>query len=483
MAQLADTGCEAAQAASGSEALATLSDAQEAGRPFDLLLIDWKMPQLDGLATVRQLQTLDVTMPRVVLVTAYGREDAAEAVAGLPVEAILTKPILHRELQRVLSGTPHTRNTQVNSGAARGQDALKEVLASLRGARVLLVEDNEDNMELALELLQSNGLEVITASHGKQALEMLETHTVDGVLMDIQMPIMDGYEATRAIRARPDWRELPVIAMTASTLTGDREKAIEAGMQDHISKPIDVDHMFNVLARWIKPARAQAVEEAAQARSADVAAPDIIPPLDGIDTAQGLRRTQNNGVLYRKLLQRFADGQRDFVMRFTAAITAADWTLAQRELHTFKGLAGTIGAVQLHKLSEAMEARCAQMTSDPGEMAQLAAQLELVVMSIDGFLKTADEKALRSSTTDSAPERSNLADLSHVVDTLRRLLPLVEAFDTAALDQLDAQASALSAAGHGTLLKGLKRALAAYDFDTAQTLIQQFLHDNEEKSA
>ncbi len=476
--QLAEGGCEAVQAGSGEEALASLVAAQQAGSPFDLLFIDWKMPQLDGLATVRRLSTLDLALPRIVLVTAYGREDASDAAAGLPIETILTKPILQRDLQRVLSGPASGERNRDLTSDESGSPVLREALASLRGARVLLVEDNEDNLELAQELLQSNGLEVITAMNGRQALEALEQHTVDGVLMDIQMPVMDGYEATRAIRQQARWRDLPILAMTASTLTGDRDKAIAAGMQDHISKPIDVDLMFKVLARWVHPASVPPAGAQAPQTAATAASAAEFPALAGIDTALGLRRTQNNDALYRKLLGRFASGQQDIAERLRAAIAADDWALAQREVHTFKGLAGTIGALALQEVSERLEADYARHTGNDAVLAELTQRLTQVLEAI-AALDSASVVAASSAAQSAAAG----PDAREVCALLRELLPLVEAFDTAALDQLEVQADALQRGGGTALVKGLRRALGTYDFDTAQTLITQFLHDNEEKPA
>jgi CheY-like chemotaxis protein len=127
-------------------------------------------------------------------------------------------------------------------------------LASLRGAHLLLVEDNAINREIAESLLHDAGVSVSVACNGQEALEMLERARYDGVLMDCQMPVLDGYEATRRLRQRPQWRDLPVIAMTANALVGDREKALAAGMNDHIVKPIVVDEMYSTLARWVRPA-------------------------------------------------------------------------------------------------------------------------------------------------------------------------------------------------------------------------------------
>ena len=161
-----------------------------------------------------------------------------------------------------------------------------------------MVEDNELNQELATELLRGAGIEVVVANHGREALDILAgDHRFDGILMDCQMPVMDGFTAAREIRRNAGLADLPIIAMTANVMAGDREKILAAGMVDHIAKPIDTDRMFETIARWITPARpTAAVANVAAASSL------VTFELRGIDTAAGLATTMNNHALYLSLL-------------------------------------------------------------------------------------------------------------------------------------------------------------------------------------
>jgi len=255
-------------------------------------------------------------------------------------------------------------------GIARRKDtrlALREEArhdheAQLAGARVLLVEDNLINQELAVALLKGSGMDVTTAADGRQALRIMDNQSFDGVLMDCQMPEMDGYEATRLLRLQPRFQGLPIIAMTANVMAGDREKVIAAGMNDHIAKPINVEEMFATLARWIRPAKPAA---AAAAAAAPVAAPagDFLAQL-GIDADVGRGATAGNEALYQRLLRSFADQEGDVVERFLHARATGNTEAAMRILHDLKSVSGTIGANEIQRATAELEHAVAGGSAD-----------------------------------------------------------------------------------------------------------------------
>ena len=250
-------GLEVDAAQNGSEALRLIDMADTKMQPYDLVLMDWKMPMMDGIDTVgRLLSAPSSRVPAVIMVTAYDREEAlASARArGVALKTMLTKPVtpftLLEAMGNVLGKDLHV-STRKEVRANDDADALNQ----LKGARILLVEDNEMNLELAEELLETAGMDVVLARNGQEALDILASDTrFDGVLMDCQMPVMDGYDATREIRKNPDFKDLPIIAMTANAMVGDKEKVLEAGMWDHIAKPLNVSAMFTTMAKWIRPA-------------------------------------------------------------------------------------------------------------------------------------------------------------------------------------------------------------------------------------
>lgn len=231
--------------------------------------------------------------------------------------------------------------------------------APLRGARLLVVEDNDINQALAVELLGRAGIAVEVVENGQLALDRLARgEAVDGILMDCQMPVMDGYTATRLIRANPAWAALPIVAMTANATAADRARSIEAGMNDHVVKPFDVEDLFGVLVRWIRPGGV---------RSSGLAAPPIapvpgegspgLPDLPGIDTGRGRANCLYRDDLYRAQLVRFGASAGGFERAYREAMGAGDAQGMARLAHTLKGTAGTIGAAEVERLAALLEAR------------------------------------------------------------------------------------------------------------------------------
>jgi signal transduction histidine kinase/DNA-binding response OmpR family regulator len=263
-------GLRVDSAVDGTQALDQVQQARSGGAPYRFVLLDWKMPGMDGVACASALARTSTPAdppPTVLMVTAFARDELQRHLDSqrVVVGALLTKPVTPSALADALATAA--------GGDARGRaPGAPDVTAGapgldprarLQGAHVLLVEDNEVNAEIAVELLQGAGVTVSVACDGQQALDRLERERFDAVLMDCQMPVMDGYAATRALRRRPQWRTLPVIAMTANAMVGDRDAALAAGMDDHIAKPINIDEMYATLARWVRP------KEAALLRSAN----------------------------------------------------------------------------------------------------------------------------------------------------------------------------------------------------------------------
>src|SRR3954463_14321422 len=241
------------KAPSGREGIELVRQGPERGEPYDVVFVDWQMPGMDGIETGRRILALPnlSTPPRLVMVTAYGRQEVMKQAEEASFESVLIKPVtpsmLFDSVVQALSSEEHTpAGTQASTPTGFNFE-------SIRGARVLLVEDNELNREVATGLLEDAPVTVNTADNGEVAIRMLEESNYDLVLMDMQMPVMDGLAATRAIRQKSQCNNLPIVAMTANAMAGDREKCLEAGMNDHLAKPIDPDKLFEALLRWISP--------------------------------------------------------------------------------------------------------------------------------------------------------------------------------------------------------------------------------------
>ncbi|HVK32693.1 MAG TPA: response regulator [Burkholderiaceae bacterium] len=260
-------GLRADSAADGTQALDQVEQARAGGTPYRFVLLDWKMTGMDGVVSALAHASTPGDPPLTVLmVTALARDELQRHLDSqrVAVGALLAKPVTPSALADALAtaASVDARGHAPSSPDAAPWASGLDPRARLRGAHVLLVEDNEVNAEIAVELLHGAGVTVTVAGDGQQALDRLEHERFDAVLMDCQMPVMDGYAATRALRRRPQCRTLPVIAMTANAMVGDRDAALAAGMDDHIAKPINIDEMYATLARWVRP------KEAALLRSA-----------------------------------------------------------------------------------------------------------------------------------------------------------------------------------------------------------------------
>ncbi|WP_157281476.1 response regulator [Pelomonas sp. Root1237] len=385
-------GLQVDTAAGGEEALHRVMQADAGDAPFQLLLLDWKMPGMDGVACAQALaeQTeLRHPAPLVMLATAFSREEVRQRLAEhkLRAGALLTKPVTPSTLLDACAAALG-RSLAVPTRNARREEAQLDHRKALAGAHVLLVEDNAINQELAVDLLSRAGIVVSVAGNGEEALRKLASERFDAVLMDCQMPVMDGYAATRALRQQPALQALPVIAMTANAMVGDREAVIAAGMNDHIAKPIKVDEMFATLAKWVKPSGLVVVGNDSSA--------DALQALNGIDAHCGLANVGGNGVLYRRVLSMFRDREADFAQRFNAARRAGDADAAMRAAHDLKGLSGTLGMHAVQAAAAALERGCLHGARD----AEVDAMVHDVASHLD---KVVDElRAVESETAQAA---------------------------------------------------------------------------------
>jgi two-component system sensor histidine kinase/response regulator len=376
-------GVEVDRAQSGELAIEMIDAAPDA---YTWLLIDWKMPGLDGVDCVRQVLAKHPSLDTcILLVTGFSGDDALRAAAGVPLAGVLHKPVTPSSLHDALVQARQAEaSAPMPLPPPRGTHtpALSQAVRQrLDGARVLLVEDHPLNQELACELLRRVGIVVVVAKDGREALEKLANEgPFDGVLMDCQMPVMDGYTATRELRRNPAWRKLPVIAMTASALAEDRDRALASGMNAHITKPIHVDSMLRTMAQWIGVKSVPVPEETPVPQARAAAADDV-----AISVGDGLAFCMGNEDLYRRLLAGFRDGEKDFAVELQQSFKEERWSDALRRAHDMKGLAGTIGARELQAAAQALQAALAAHRAVPtgDEVARTTAALAKVLKQID----------------------------------------------------------------------------------------------------
>jgi polar amino acid transport system substrate-binding protein len=360
--------------------------------------------------------------------------------------------------------------------STRRSDAAREVKAKLRGAHVLLVEDNEVNQELALELLTTSGISVEVACDGQEALDLLAERDFDGVLMDCQMPVMDGFTATRKIREQDKFRDLPILAMTANAMAGDRERCLDAGMNDHITKPINVNEMFRTMARWITPSNPGQVP-LTEGRGGDAQQCEILD-IPGIDIQAGLATAQGNEALYRRLLLKFRDSQSDFAAEFATAQLDDDETAAMRCAHTLKGVAANIGATGVREAASLLEAACLAGRPEP-EIDVLVEQACAALQRVLPALATLDmgEPGAMDETT--AAE----VDPALVMSLLGRLAELLEDCDADAAEIVDQLRPLVAHSPQRSSFKRIEKLVEDYEFDDALELVQRWTADDSGVSA
>ncbi|MGC2002559.1 MAG: response regulator [Candidatus Acidiferrales bacterium] len=452
---------EADEAPSGLEGIEMVRLAAEANKPYEIVFVDWQMPGLDGFETGKQIRALPNlrVRPHLVMVTAYGREEVLKQAEENSFATVLIKPVtasvLFDSAVEVL-GASSSKNYEVAAAPA-------VELGQIRGARVLLVEDNELNREVALGLLEDAHLAIDTAENGQIAVQMVAEHNYDLVLMDMQMPVMDGLAATRAIRLKPTFHLLPIIAMTANVMESDRDKCTEAGMNDHLAKPIDPQALFAALLRWIKP-RGELGADAP--RDTTVAADHLPEPtgspeatpflIAGVDTQSALRRTGGNPKRYEMLLRKFAESAN--VEEIRGGYASGDTATAARAAHSMKGAAANLGATAVANAAAEVETAIkAGQSVQPG-LDVLAAKLRAVVEAIRSALPS--EQASENSVT-------VRADPASVLVPLRKLTTLLSNDDGEAGDFILDARPALAKVLTGSEITTLQAFVGNYDFNGA----------------
>jgi two-component system sensor histidine kinase/response regulator len=450
---LGNLGVEAVALDDGAAALQAMARADEAGRPFDVVLLDWRMPGMDGFEAGARIRALPLAKPpKLALVTAFGRDDVLQRAGREAWGPVLVKPLtpslLHDHLMQMLDpGLP-----------AAVPGALAAPPPTAHSARVLLVEDNAINRQVVRDLLGDAGYTVEEAVDGAQALARLAAGRPDVVLMDMQMPVMDGLEATRRLRDLPALAGLPVVAMTANVTPDDRNACLAAGMDDFLPKPIDPDHLLRTVARWLRPGRAPLTSSAAPAAPVAAGLPDDVRLAPGLDAARGLAHSGGQAGLYLAPLREFVAHKGDAGAEIAAAIDAGRRERAIHLVHALRGVAGTIGATTVESVSDVLERALKAGTPVAAEAAEpLCDALDTLVGALAGALQA-----------DTAPVP--LVDAVPDPGAVQSILRMLAEGDADVLAAADRHAAALRAAlgsRHAEFVRRLRR----YAFDDAAALL------------
>jgi two-component system, sensor histidine kinase and response regulator len=456
-------GLRVESVSSGERALLELA-AADSRDPYQVVLMDWHMPGMDGLEASRLILSAEHLkhVPKIVMVTAFGGEEIRAQADEIGVNGYLLKPVSPSLLYDTLMdlfGT--TEQDSSRSRPAKRDDVLS---FDASGIRILLVEDNDVNQQVATGLLESVGARVTIANHGGEAVKILTAGEhpppFDIVFMDLQMPEMDGFTATRLIRAEPQLLSLPIIAMTAHALVEERQRCIDAGMNDHVSKPIEPEILFATLLRWAKVQMGQVSGK--QAPCVELAEEIILPDVDGLDLAGGLKRLAGNKRLYRNLLVQFASKQADLHSQILAAVSSGNSKVVEGIVHSIKGVAGNIGLTRIFAAAEKLEQA---IREEDIAVQTLAEEFILVsgrqVQAIENGIRNVEHIEQMVAKT---PVIFDPPAASQAIANLRTLL---EASDGDAAEAYIALEEMLAANCDKTRLHALSAAISDFDFGGA----------------
>jgi PAS domain S-box-containing protein len=432
-------------AASGEEGITEIENADRKN-PFELVIMDWKMPGMDGIEAAVRIKEHPLlrNIPAIILVTAYGREEVMQKAEESGLDGFLIKPVNASVLFDAIMQSFGEEIPETSRLAKRQRES--DAFQDLSGARILLVEDNEINQQVAREILEGAGLIVSIASNGQEAVDAVKENNYDAVLMDVQMPVMDGYTATRKIRelevgsrnaevgkGKPESgsrnkigpesddatsvlsfqsSSLPVIAMTAHAMAGDEDRSLDAGMNGHVTKPIDPNQLFTALLKWIRPGerrtvalQTEASSETSTPQALKEAEDDLPDSLPGFDLAAGLDRLMGNKRLYRKLLLDFGSKYDGVADEIRNALDQQNFQQAHRLVHNLKGLAGNLAAmdlqaatVEIEKLVKGEQGEAASTEQLHQKFSELEAVINQALEAVRSLGSSAEEDPVASST-------------------------------------------------------------------------------------
>ncbi|MCK5639305.1 MAG: response regulator, partial [Gammaproteobacteria bacterium] len=460
--QLQGFGLETKAVDSGQAAINEIRRAVEAGEPgYELVFMDWSMPDMDGFEAIKKirLDARQAKQPAIIMVTAFGHEQIRHKAESSTLDGFLIKPVT----PMVLVDTIRVALGKELEKSAEQPGSQVSMATGLKGKRVLVVEDNIVNRQVAKEILKGAGIQVELAENGIEALEQVKalSGSLDAVLMDIQMPEMDGLEATRHIRNDLAQTELPIIAMTASVMQSDQDACIEAGMNDVVGKPVDVDQLFSALAKWMTTNTK--VSDAATS-PAPKTPPEILP---GIDVPAVLKRLGGNQKLLHTLLLQFSEDNQAIGNNIREAIQQGDMKLAERLAHTLKGVAGNLGITDVFTAAE--ELNLALVENDTEHYEELITNLEKTLEPVFDGLKNIEQTVKTSSKKDTSPPV--VVDKVMLTKQLQDLDKLLNSHNLNAGKELENLRPSLAGAGADGQLDELSRNIELLDFDAAHKVL------------
>ena len=452
---------------SGEAAISEWMSNSSHQQPFGLIIMDWRMPGIDGITASQEILKLSKSNsegvkvgPKIIMLTAFGDDETRQMALDGGVSAFLSKPITRSHLinsMREVSGERPVGGDQY----ARILAEEAETIDKISGSSILLVEDNAINQQVAMELLERVGLVVDLANNGQEALNMLRDKSYDAILMDVQMPVMDGMEATRQIRKQSKFNKIPVIAMTAHAMAEDKRKCRAAGMDEHLTKPIRPERLYGVLAKWL---------------GADQPIIPIkvlhddthLPEISGLDIKDGLERVLGNRKLYLKLLHRFREEHANDVSKINQTLVDGDYDEAAALVHAIKGVSSNIGAKQLQIKTEVLERTLNDQAVKlvPGALQAFSSALGELLEGMH-VLAIKEKVADNNTSLGQGSEDDGTIDADEIVVLLKKLIGLLKENSLETDTVLDDLTSGLASSKATHSMKKLAAKVEQYEFSEA----------------
>ncbi len=454
---------------SGEDAVQAVERACGDKKPFKLVVIDCDMPGMDGIEAARRIKNngaLD-EVPSIIIVANHGNENFESNDNDLPGDVCILKPVIPVELFNAV--VQAFDKTLVKSGNVLDNNQIDLVaMYKFKGINILLVEDDEVNQEMALELLQLTGLNVTIAHNGLEAVNFVTENDYDLVLMDVHMPVMDGYKATNIIRKEMANRELPIIAMTANAMAEEKKRCLDAGMNDHLSKPVDPHLLFETISKYTKKLDASVIVKD-RTKIIKKEFDHTLPRLPGIDTEVGLRRIMDNIPFYKDVLKKFKDNYEFSAKEIKVLYDKGDIETAKLKVHTIKSVAGSIGATELQESTKLLEVAISSdgMEKVPELIDQYGSSLQEVIYSIVSMVA---QNSLAEGNRDVVK-----TDKNELKSILNRLVEYLEDNDCEALSLMDDICKYLNTSEQLDVFSKLKKSVYQYEFDDGLVFANQLL--------
>jgi len=453
-------GFKSVEASSGEHAIERVEEHLSKNDPFDLVIMDWKLTGINGVEAWQKISQIsgDV-LPHVVVVTSYDKNFILESALEAGIEYILNKPLTMSALYNTIIGIFNYEDHTTSIKRSKSESITStECFCNIRGAKILLVEDNEINQQVAREILEGEGFWIDIANNGLEAVEQVKKTLYDLVLMDLQMPLMDGYTASREIR-KSNETELPIIALSADAMSGTEKNVLDAGMNDFITKPIDTEKLFMTLIKWIESGQREQFDQ----RSEDGNLTGIIKSTK-LDVKEALLRMGNKTSCYLNILMKFANSYADFEKQIENNMD--DQSTLVRIAHTLKGVAGNLGAVDLYERAMHIESSFIEGQFDYEEINSLYTELDETI---------AEALRIVNENTQTKQETSEITGDIDLFSILEKLTTQLADYDSDAQETIEEFGESFDDGPIAMSINRIKCLVEEYEFEEALIVIEDLI--------